>query len=337
MQSPRKGITVAGSLVADIFHQIDTYPGEGLLTTVRGMSQSIGGSGNIIIDLAKLDKELTVKVSSIVGDDKAGKGLLDVLNSYPNINTENVTVEGNSTCTLVMNAQDTMQRTFFFIPEASDRYDESYIDWDKIDSKIFQLEYLLLMKKVDAPDSVYGTHGAKILHDAKERGLITSIDIVSEKSSRAAAVIKAALKYTDICCINEFETELVTEIPLVVDGKLSEENVRLATEKMRELGVSKWVVIHSPAVGYGFNCATGEFVRVPSLKLPEGYIKGTTGAGDAYCSGILYGAHQDMSLFDSMRLARATAACSLSENNGTDGSRSYEESMLLEEKFGVLD
>ena len=338
MKNERKGITVAGSLIADLFHDIDTYPKEGLLVSVRGQSQSIGGTGNIILDLAKLDANLPVKVSAIVGDDNAGKGLLKTLCSFPNVNVDNVTVEGNSACTLVMNSADTKQRTFFFIPDATDRYDESYIDWDKNDSKIFMLEYLLLLKKVDDTDEKYGTHGAKILHDAKERGMITSIDVVSEKSDRAPKIVRAALKYTDICCINEYETESVTEIKITTeDGKLLRDAVYEAIKKLQELGVSKWIVIHAPTESYGYDCESGEFIRVPSLKLPFGYIKGSTGAGDAYCSGILYGAHENFTLENSMRLARATAACSLSENNGTDGMRSYEEAMLLEEEFGTLD
>ena len=54
-------------------------------------------------------------------------------------------------------------------------------------------------------------------------------------------------------------------------------------------------------------------------------IKGTNGAGDAYCSGILYGASQGWDLEKSMILATACAGCSLSEENGTDGMRSCQE------------
>ena len=38
------------------------------------------------------------------------------------------------------------------------------------------------MAKVDGPDEEYGTLGARILHDARERGMKTSIDVVSEQS-----------------------------------------------------------------------------------------------------------------------------------------------------------
>jgi sugar/nucleoside kinase (ribokinase family) len=232
-----------------------------------------------------------------------------------------------------MNAADTKQRTFFFVPEASDKFGMDYINWDTVDAKIFQLEYLLLMKKVDSADEEYGTHGARILAEAKKRGMITSIDVVSEQSDRAKNIVKAALKYTDICCINESEAEAVTGITLTKDGEIVPEKVFEAIDEIKKLGVSKWIVVHAPKFGFGLDCETGETITVPSLNLPKGYIKGSTGAGDAYCSGILYSAHEDKTLEEAMKFARASAACSLSENNGTDGMRSYKEVLLVEEKY----
>lgn len=333
MSNEKKGITIAGSLIADVFYEIDTYPKEGYLIQVRSSSFNPGGSGNMILDLAKFDKDLTVKVCAIVGKDERGEDLLNILGKYPNIDTENITVEGNSSVTMVMNAKDTKQRTFFFLPEASDKFDESYINWDTIDTKIFQLEYLLLMKTVDSPDEEYGTKGARILHEAQKRGMLTSIDVVSEQSDRAKSIVTAALKYTDICCINELEAEAVTGINLTEKGNFTKENVLKAIEIIRGLGVSKWIVVHEKNIAYGYDCKTEEFVTVPSLDMPREFIKGTTGAGDAYCSGILYGAHEDKSLKDAMRFARASATCSLTENNGSDGIKPIEEMILLEEKY----
>ena len=332
----RKGITVAGTLICDVMHQIDTYPQAGFLTNVRGITRSIGGTGNIIIDLAKLDKNLTVKTCAVIGDDENGKKVIEYLEKYSNIDTENVIVGEETAITIVMTANDTKQRTFFCVGGGNDVFDESYIDFDKLNTKIFHLEYLLLMKKVDAFDEVYGTHGAKILHDAKERGFLTSIDVVSEQSDRARKIVTSALKYTDICCVNELEAKSVTGIEIMENGRLSLEKATLALNALKDFGVSKWVVIHSALDSYGLDVATGEVVYAPSLDIPRNEIKGSTGAGDAYCSGVLYGAHENYSLYDALRLARACATASLTENNGTDGMRSLEETMLLENLYGEV-
>lgn len=333
MGEKKQGITIAGTLIADVFYELDSYPEQGCLSTVRATSRSIGGSGNIILDLAKIDTELTVKVCALVGEDVEGDTLRDKFSKYPNIDTGLITLHGQTSTTLVMNAADTKQRTFFFIPGASDIFNEEYIDWKKVESKIFHLEYLLLMKRVDSSDEIYGTHGAKILYEAQKRGMVTSIDMVSEVSDRAKQVVAAALRFTDICCINEVEAECVTGVQLIKNGELLENNVVLAIEKLRELGVGKWIVIHAPSCAYGYDCEKNQSVFVPSLELPKGWIKGTTGAGDAYCSGVLYGVYRGFSLEQSMRLARACAACSLSENNGSDGMRLYDEILEIGQKF----
>ena len=324
----RKGICVAGSLIADRFYEVDSYPKEGFLSTVRSGAMHVGGTGNLILDLAKIDEKLDVKVCAVAGQDQSGIELLEVLSRYKNVDTDDILREGESSVTLVMNARDTKQRTFFFIPGASDVFDESKIHWDNISSKIFHLEYLLLMKKVDAKDDEYGTHGARILKYAKDKGMITSIDMVSEESDRVKSVVCPALKFTDICCINESEAEAITGIAVV-----SKETAEKALRELHNLGASKWIVIHSPKHNYGYDVSEDRRVYVESLKLPDGCIKGTTGAGDAFCSGILYGAHRGESLESSMKLAISCAACSLSESNGTDGMRSYGEVLQMYRKY----
>ncbi|MBE5787186.1 MAG: carbohydrate kinase family protein [Clostridiales bacterium] len=324
----RKGICVAGSLIADRYFEVDTYPGEGLLSTVRSTETHIGGLGNLILDLARLDDGLPVKVCAVVGKDDSGKDLLAALSRHGNINTDDIVREGDSSVTFVINASDTKQRTFFFLPGASDVFDESKIHWENIPSRIFHLEYLLLMKKVDAPDGEYGTHGARILARARKEGMITSVDMVSEQSGRVRDVVRPALRYTDICCINESEAQAITGIEAA-----SGESARQALQELRHLGVSRWAVIHSPKHNYGYDCMADRFVSVDSLTLPPDFIKGTTGAGDAFCSGILYGAHSGYDLEEAMKLAIGCAAFSLSECNGTDGMRRLEEVWALFEKL----
>lgn len=328
-----KGITVAGSLIADNYYLIDSYPEQGKLTNIRATDRAVGGTGNLIMDLAKLDADLPVKVSAMIGEDGNGSFIKKTLSKYPNIQLENVVENGETSMTMVMDAQDNHQRTFFYLPAASDAYDESVIDWEQVDADIFHLEYILLMKKIDEPDAEYGTHGARILYQARKRGMKTSIDMVSETSGRGGEIVKAALKYTDYCTINEIEAEMITGIKILQDGAVNEENAYNALKELVKYGVSTWAIIHSPSCGYGIDCESQEIFKVKSLHLPEGYIKGSTGAGDAYCSGILYGAYKNKSLEESMKLGTACAACSLSEISGTAGLRPYGKVMELYEQY----
>ena len=115
------------------------------------------------------------------------------------------------------------------------------------------------------------------------------------------------------------EASATTGIELRTEsGELIKENFPAALQAMKELGVSTWAVIHCPEMGCGLD-ETGNFVEVPSLKLPKGWIVGTVGAGDAFCSGILYGAWKGMGLKASIELATGCAACSLREAGATEG------------------
>jgi len=70
------------------------------------------------------------------------------------------------------------------------------------------------------------------------------------------------------------------------------------------------VAIHFPEGSYGQK-STGEKLRQGSLALPKGYIKGAAGAGDAFCSGVLLGVHEEWPLEKCLLTGTcaATAAC----------------------------
>lgn len=69
----------------------------------------------------------------------------------------------------------------------------------------------------------------------------------------------------------------------------------------------------------------------PSLLLPDGFIKGTVGAGDAYVAGVLYSAYKEYSMERAMEIGAAAAACSLSEADSTSGMLSIEKIIKLYE------
>ena len=105
-----------------------------------------------------------------------------------------------------------------------------------------------------------------------------------------------------------------------------------ALEEIKALGVSTWALIHCPEGSWGLNESNTYFMQ-PSLKIPTSDIKGTVGAGDAFCSGILYGAWKGWTLEESARLAVCAATAALSCQGATEGLCSLEEVMKFEEKY----
>ena len=216
----------------------------------------------------------------------------------------------------------------------SDEVGNGLVDWDKLDVNIFHIGYILLLPHLDEPDAEYGTKMARLLHRAQKAGMKTSIDVVSEAGERFARLVTPALKYTDYCIINELETQQTTGVLLRgEDGVLHVENMKAALQKLHELGVAKWAVIHCPEIGCGMD-ENGNYYEFESLKLPKGYIKGTVGAGDAFCAGVLYAAETDMPLPEALKLGACSAAASLSEVSASDGVKTKDEVLKLYELYG---
>jgi len=327
----RKGITVAGNMIIDILYPINGLPKPGELTTILdGISRATGGAlCNVAIDLARLDKDIPLYAIGRVGTDVEGDNILAELKKYSNIDTYDVKREGISSFTSVMADVVTKQRTFFHYRGANAKLDISDIDFTKMNSKIFHIGYILLLDSLDQEDEVYGTRMARLLHDAQRSGILTSIDVVSEASDRFKKLVPPAMKYADFCIINEVEAQNSTGIVLRDnENKLIIENIPSALKEMKNMGVSRWAVIHCPEGGFGLD-ENNKYVRVPSLNLPKGFIKGTVGAGDAFCAGVLYAAHQEETLYRAIEYGTACAACSLSQPGASDGVLPIKKAMEL--------
>ena len=322
----KKGIAVAGNMIVDMLYPIDGFPQPGELTTITAdMTRSSGGClCNDIIDLATLDPELPLTALGRVGTDEAGDFVLEKLRARPNISLGQIKRQGTTSYTLVMADEVSKQRSFYQCRGANADFCEADIDWDML-----HIGYILLLDALDAPDDEYGTKMARLLHTAQRRGIRTSIDVVTEASERFSRIVTPALRYTDYCIINEVEAQATTGVRLVgEDGRLRREALPEALGRLKDLGVSTWAVIHSPEGGFGLD-EKDAYVEVPSLKLPRGYIKGSVGAGDAFCSGVLYAAWKGLPLAQAIELGTASAACSLSQPGATEGMRSCAEALRL--------
>ncbi|KAF0823755.1 hypothetical protein KIS1582_2483 [Cytobacillus firmus] len=317
----------------DEIKRVASYPDKSQLTTIQSISRSVGGAvSNCSISLARIDPELQIEAVAFIGNDEKGHFLKERLEQYPNINLEQVRTAGDTPFTDVIQDDQDRSRTFFTYRGNSALFDEHSIDFQKLNSKLLHIAYILLLESLDQEDEEFGTKMAKVLKQAQEHGMKTSIDIVSENSNRYEQMVPPSLKYTNYCIVNELEAGKSAGISLRNEsGELIAGNVKKVLVKLKNYGVKDWVVIHTPEGGFGYN---GEFVySIPSLLIERSQIKGTVGAGDAYLSGVLYGALKGMDLSDAMKLGTAAAASSLFEEDSTSGVRNYEELMSMYKEF----
>ena len=307
----RKGIAVAGSILVDKINEIKAYPGCGELTQIVSLEKSVGGCvPNVALDLKKICPELDVKAIGKIGNDEDGAYVSAVLKKG-NVDVSGLTIEerAQTSFTEVMSVING-QRTFFCYPGTSADFGYEDIDFEELNVQILHLGYFLLLEKVDQGD------GIKILKKVQETGIKTAIDLVSENSDRYALVLPC-LPYTNYLIINEMEAGKLTDIEPTND------NLEKIARKLKELGVGEKVVIHKPELAV---CLSDNgYTVVNSYSLPDGYIKGTTGAGDAFCAGVLLGIYKGWSDREMLEFASACAVMALGKADATSGLTSEKE------------
>ncbi len=329
-------ITLAGNIIVDNVKTISEWPEKGMLVPITSVKRSPGGAvPNSGVDLKTLDPSIEVAAVGKVGVDDAGDFVTEFM-SERGLDVSGIWhVEGVPTSfTDVMTLAGTGERTFFNMHGADSRLVPEDIDPSAFGgSRIFHLGYLLLLDGLDAEDSEYGTKAARLLANVQATGVKTSLDIVSEQSDRFARIVRPALKHCDYVVINEVEGSRATGLPAAdADGKTSVENLHRICEAMFGLGVREQVVVHCPEVSVSLD-RTGQFVAMPSLSLPKGWIKGAVGAGDAFCAGMLYSFLEGMSAWEGLRLASCAAAMNLAAKDSVSGARSLAETMSLDSRF----
>ncbi len=312
----RSGIAVAGTILADKIYAISAYPNAGELTQIRSITQAVGGLvPNNGIGLKKLCPSLSVFAIGKIGNDEMGTFVLKELQKN-GVDTSGVrVVEDEATSFTDVMSVEGGQRTFFTYPGGSAAFGYDDIDWESLTCKMLHLGYFLLLEKVDGGD------GLRILKEAKSRGMKTSIDLVSENSDRYKCVLPC-LPYIDNLIINELEAGKLCDVE-ATDEKLLE-----LAKKLLNMGVRERVIIHTPALCI---CAdvTG-YTILSSYQLPDGFIKGTTGAGDAFCSGALIAIEQEKSNQEILEYAQTAAIAALRTPDATSG---LEELDVLLEAF----
>ena len=107
----------------------------------------------------------------------------------------------------------------------------------------------------------------------------------------------------------------------------------LEEEKASANKLSKRIDETLPLISFVLDVESGSLTEVPSLKIPKEEIKGSVGAGDAFCAGCLYGLYHDYGDKQLLEFASAAAACNLFEANSVDGMRTKNEIMNIAQKY----
>lgn len=332
----RFGIASGGNWIVDRVKMIDRLPSRGMLANISSERPSSGGApANVLGDLARLKAPFPLCGVGVVGADEDGRYIVRSFRELGVDVSQIVTTTAAPTSyTDVMTEEATGARSFFHHRGANALFGPEHVTVPALTCRIFHLGYVLLLDRMDQPDEDHGTVAAGLLKTLQETGIKTSLDLVSEESDRYAQLVPAALRHVDYLVVNEVEAARVAGRDVrAADDTLDGGALVEAVDRILGMGSQELVAVHMPEGAY-IKRRDGQCVSRGSLRLPDGFIKGAVGAGDAFCAGMLFGLHESWPLGECAHLGACCAAASLSAPGATDGVGSLDEVRALGERFG---
>ena len=321
----RKSIAFVGDIHVDKLNEVDMIPESKMLAHITECTQSVGGCAPCTaINLAKIDPSIPISVWGCTGDDEGGRYVSAVMRQY-NINTSYLTVLSSTHtgfCDVMHQKQG--DNVFFYSKGANSLFMPEHVNVNQLQCNILHAGYLLMLDRFEEPDAEYGSKMARFLHSVQKKGIKTSVDIAKKRIADKSKDVISVLKYVDYLICNESECcNCFNLTPRNEDGTLNLFNVKTAMRKAISSGVKEKVIVHCKEACFLLN-NKGEFVSVASLDVPEDRIKSTTGAGDAFCAGCLYGINNNFSDREILEFASCAGACNLFSENSIDGMKNKE-------------
>ncbi len=332
-QKGRSGVTAGGNWIVDRVKFIDAWPPEDSLANIKSERTGNGGAPyNVLKDLSRLGAQFPLEGIGLVGEDGDGDFVLaDCRRCAIDTRQLGRTKAAATSYTDVMTVPATGRRTFFHQRGANALLRPEHFDFAATRCKLFHFGYVLLLDGLDALEGGR-PRSADVFRRAREAGLQTSLDCVSENSDRFRSIVGPLLPEVDVFFANDTETETLTRVALSSAGGVVARRVEHAAREILSLGVRRWVILHFPEAAFALSAA-GEGIWQASLQVPQSEIAGAAGAGDAFASGVLYGQHLDWPIRDALRFAVCVAASSLSDATCSEGIGSAADCQQLAERW----
>jgi len=298
-------ITILGTIVFDIFVlNFEKFPSRGQAVKTDEIIYSIGGCGaNPAILLSKLG--VNVSLIGSVGFDFWASFILSVFKAY-NVDTSFIKLSLNyPSAVSILFLNKSGERSYIHRTGASNELDIQHKELRQIyKSKIFHIGGANLLPSID------GKPMAQILKKVKSKKVITSVDLAWDVDGLWMEKLKYSLPYIDILMGNEDEIKTLTK----------SNNIKSSVKILHNAGV-KTVVVKRGKKG-SFVSQNFDQFDVPPFKVK---VKDTTGAGDAFVGGFLYGFLNGMNIYECARIGNYFGALVTTNIGAITALLDYEE------------
>ena len=205
--TPRRGLLAGGNWIVDHVKMIDVWPAQDALANITAQSEGNGGGAyNVTKNLAKLGCGFPLAGIGLIGRDVDGEAILRDCEAH-GIDRSGIqqTTLAPTSYTDVMTVSVTGRRTFFHQHGANALLDDAHFDLGKSAARIFYLGYLCLLKKLDSLDANGRTKASRLLEQARNLGMTTVADLVSNETGDFSAIVNPGLPHLDYLFLNEYE------------------------------------------------------------------------------------------------------------------------------------
>ncbi|MGE6754197.1 aminoimidazole riboside kinase [Rossellomorea sp. NPDC071047] len=257
-----------------------------------------GAPANVAVGLARLGARSTFLGK--VGDDVLGRFLQETLQEYGvRTNQMLLTPDARSGVVFVTNGDDGERSFDFYIDPSADRFLQVN-DIDEEDFLTHKILHFGSISMISSPAKEATHHAVKV---AKENGLLVSYDPnlrlgLWDSEENARETIKSMLPEADVLKISEEELEFIT----------GEKEIEAGVAKLKAYNIPFLIITMGAEGSFVYVGDARQYVPVMKVKAVD-----TTGAGDAFVSGILYSVDQykgdiaSLSIEEAARMARFAA------------------------------
>jgi len=312
MSSKKYDATIVGLVVLDVLGRpIEKIPEGGNLEYIEELRLTVAGTaGGTVIDCAKLG--LSTLGVGAVGDDEKADFVISTLEKFGVDTSGFERLKGIPTSSTILNIRPNGERPALHLRGACDHFLPPPKDKINIfDCNVFHLGGTGLLKKLDGPVSV------QLLKDAKEKGCITTWDLIGA-TEQTINIVKPLLPYIDYFMPSIEEASLMSGLNDPKDvGKF-----------YLDYGAKNCVFTMGGEGSLFIN--NSELIKTPAFDVK---VVDTTGCGDAFDAGMIVAIVKGFDIEKSLKFATITSGLVATGLGSDAGIISFEDSLKKMNSF----
>ena len=274
-------VACLGDINLDILMYMDKLPKLGSESLASHLELRPGGAAaNVAVALSRLG--VHVGFIGAIGADVIGRMVKEDL-EVEGVDTSLLQVVKGDYTGLAVIAVTEGERTMLGYRGANRRLQPEFID-----SKYLENTRLLFISGYSLLEEPQKSAALKILDIARESGSLVAVDISEPLAAMGVKKVGELLGRIDYAFMNE------REAMLLADGNMEELTLKLAEVAVVKKGGSGSELFYS-----------GLCLKAPAFKIE---VVDTTGAGDAFDAGFIYGVLRGLKMNECLLLANAVAA-----------------------------